>query len=186
MELLENDLITGSSGRFGKRLVYRQRGGKTIIASRPLRKRNPNTPRQQEVREIFSEGILYAKTVIADELTKALYQAKVKGNQTAFNLALSDFCKAPQITKYNVAEYAGQAGDKISIRAVDDFKVEWVKLQIKDCAGSTIEEGTAVLSANGADWIYIATAANPTLAGSKLIISAGDLPGNITIKEVIL
>lgn len=186
MELQENDLISGSSGRFGKRLIYRQRGGKTIIAARPFKKKNPNTPLQQEVRGIFAEGILYAKAVIADEANKAIYQAKVKGNQTAFNLALADFCKAPQITKHNIAGYSGQAGDKISIRAVDDFKVEWVRLVIKDCADSTIEEGAAILSANGADWIYTATVANPTLAGTKLIMSAADMPGNVTTQEVML
>lgn len=186
MELLENDLLEGSSGKFGKRLVYRQRGAKTIIARRPVKKRNPKTPRQTEVRDLFTEGVLYAKAVIADEVKKALYQAKVSGNQSAFNLALSDFCKAPEIRKYNVAEYTGQIGDKISIRAIDDFKVEWVKLIIKDSTDGTIEEGEALLSANGADWIYTAAAANPGLAGTKLVISAADMPGNITTQEVIL
>lgn len=186
MKLVENDLVMGSSGRFGKRLVYRQRGGKTIIAGRPARKKNPNTARQREIRELFAEGVLYAKSAIADEVIKAAYQAKASGNQTAFNLALSDFCKAPEIRKYNVSDYAGKIGDKISIRAIDDFKVEWVKLIIKDRTNSTIEEGAALLSANGADWIYTAKAVNRGLAGTKLIISAADMPGNITTQEVIL
>jgi hypothetical protein len=186
MELLENDLVEGSSGRFGKRLVYRQRGLKTIIARRPVRKSDPQTPRQVEVRDLFSEAVIYARGVIADSATKAIYKAKVKGNQSAFNLALSDFCKAPEIRKYNVTEYTGQIGDKISIRASDDFKVESVKLLIKDSSDTTIEEGPAVLSANGADWIYTTTVENPDLAGTKLIISAADIPGNITIQEVVL
>lgn len=186
MELLENDLVSGSSGRFGKRLIYRRRGDKTIIAGRPLRKRNPNTPLQQAIRETFAEGVLYAKTVMADEAAKALYQAKLKGNQSVFNLALADFCKPPKITKHNTAHYSGQPGDKISIRAIDDFKVEWVKLQIKDSSDAIIEEGPAILSANGADWIYTASAANATLAGTRLIMSVGDLPGNVTTEEVVM
>lgn len=186
MELLENDLLEGASGRFGKRLVYRQRGHKTIIARRTLRKTNPNTLRQTEVRDLFSEAVIYARGVIADSATKALYQAKVSGNQSAFNLAVSDFCKAPEIRKYNVTEYTGQIGDKISIRASDDFKVEWVKLLIKDSSDTTIEEGLAVLSANGADWIYTATAVNTDLPGTKLMISVSDIPGNITTQEVVL
>lgn len=186
MELLENDLVEGSSGRFGKRLIYGQRGHKTIIARRPAKKRNPKTPNQVKVRELFSEGVLYARAVIADEEKKALYQAKVKGNQSAFNLALSDFCKAPEIRKHNVTEYTGQIGDKISIRAFDDFKVESVRVIIKVSSDTTIEEGLAVLSANGADWIYTAIAVNPVPAGSKLIISAADIPGNITTEEVVL
>ncbi len=186
MELLENDLVEGSSGRFGKRLIYIRRGDKTIIGRRSAKRRNPNTPLQQGVRELFAEGVLYAREVIADEVKKALYQAKATGNQSAFNVALSDFCKAPEIRKYSVSDYTGQIGDKISIRAIDDFKVESVKLVIKSSTDSTIEEGLAVLSANGADWIYTATVANPTLPGTKLIMSAADMPGNITTQEVIL
>jgi hypothetical protein len=186
MELFENDLVSGASGRFGKRLIYKRRGDKTFIAGRPLRKRNPNTPAQQLVRETFAEGVLYDKTVMADEGMKALYQARLKGNQSVFNRALADFCKPPQITKHNTADYSGQIGDKISIRAVDDFKVEWVQLQMKDSSDTLIEEGSAILSANGADWIYTATAVNATTAGTRLIMSAGDLPGNVTTTEVVL
>ena len=186
MELLENDLIEGSSGRFGKRLIYSQRGRKTVITRRSSRKRNPNTPQQQVVREAFAEGIIYARGVIADPALKSLYQAKVKDNQTAFNLAVSDFCKAPQITKLHVLDYSGQISDKLIVRAVDDFKVESVTLTITDSADSLIEEGTAVLSPNGADWIYLATVANPVLAGTKVMVSAADLPGNVTSQEVLL
>jgi hypothetical protein len=64
--------------------------------------------------------------------------------------------------------------------------VESVKLIIKDSTDSTIEEGLAILSANGVDWIYTATAVHPGLAGTKLIISASDIPGNITRQEVTL
>lgn len=186
MELKNNDLVMGSSGRIGDQLVYRQCGGKTIIAKRPKKKGNPDTPRQLEVQELFAEAVLYAKLAISDEAKKAVYQAKAKSNQSAYNLALSDFCKAPEIRKYGISDYAGHTGDQISIRAFDDFKVEWVKLIIKDSTDSTIEEGSAVLSGNNVDWIYTATATNPTLAGTKLIISVADMPGNITTQEVIL
>jgi hypothetical protein len=186
MELKNNDLVMGSSGRIGDQLVYRQRGGKTIIAKRPRRTGIPPSAMQLEVQELFSEAVLYAKSVIADEAKKAIYKAKATANQSAYNLALSDFCRAPEIKKYNISDYAGQVGDEISVRVLDDFKVDWVKLLIKDSAESTIEEGLAVLSANKADWIYTTTAINPSLAGSKLIISAADLPGNISTLEVIL
>lgn len=186
MELKNNDLVKGSSGSIGDQLVYRQRGGKTIIAKRPKKKSTPDTPRQLEVQELFAEAVLYAKSVIDDAAKKAAYQAKVKANQSAYNLALSDFCKAPEISKYGISEYTGQIGDQISIRAFDDFKVEWVRLIIKDSSDSTIEEGSALLSSNKADWIYTATVVNPTVAGTKLIISAADMPGNITLQEVIL
>lgn len=186
MELINNDLVKGSSGRIGDQLVYRQRGGKTIIAKRPKRTGIPPSAMQVEIQELFAEAVLYAKSVIADESKKAIYKAKTKPGQSAYNLALSDFCRAPEIKKYNALNYAGQVGDEISIRAIDDFKIDWVKLQIKDSTDNLIEEGSAVLSANHVDWIYTATVVNTILAGSKLIISAADLPGNICTQEVIL
>jgi len=186
MELKQNDLVKGASGRFGDQLVYRQRGGRTIIARRPSKKFNPDSARQLEVREIFAEAVIYARGIIADESQKAVYQVKADAFRSAYNLALADFCKAPQITKHNVAGYAGQAGDTISIRAVDDFKVMWVKVVIKDGADNILEEGDAVLSPNGADWIYTATTANPALTGTKLIMSAADMPGNVTTQEVVI
>jgi len=186
MELKNNDLVKGSSGRIGDQLVYRQRAGKTIIAKRPKKSSVQATALQLEVQELFTEAVLYAKAVIADEAKKALYQSKAKAGKSAFNLALSDFCKAPEIRKYQAADYMGQVGDKISIRVIDDFKVEWVRLMIKDSSDNLIEEGEAVLSGNQVDWIYTATALNPSLAGTKLIISAADIPGNISSQEVIL
>jgi hypothetical protein len=186
MELKNNDLVMGSSGRIGDQLVYRQRAGKTIIAKRPKKSSVKATDLQLEVQELFAEAVLYARGVLADEAKKALYQAKAKSGKSAFNLALSDFCKAPEIRKYQTSNYTGQLGDKISIRVIDDFKVEWVRLIIKDSADNLIEEGETVLSDNRVDWIYTATVLNPSLAGTKLIISAADMPGNISTLEVNL
>lgn len=186
MELINNDLVKGSSGRIGDQLVYRQRGGKTIIAKRPRPKTKPDTTGQIATRELFYNAVLYAKTVIANEATKAIYQAKTQGNQTAYNLAVSDFCKAPEIKLCNSSDYTGLVGQVISIRATDDFKVESVRLEINDSSNAAIEEGAAVLGTNGVDWIYTTTAANALLEGTKLIVSAADIPGNITQKEFIL
>lgn len=186
MELINNDLVKGASGRIGDQLVYRQRGGKTIIAKRPRPKTKPDTADQIATRELFYDAVLYGKTVIANEATKAIYQAKTRGNQTAFNLAVSDFCKAPEIKLCDSSAYTGLAAQVIRIRAADDFKVELVQLEIKDSNNATIEEGAAVLGANGVDWLYTTTAVNPLLPGTKLIVSAVDIPGNLTKEEFIL
>lgn len=186
MEVINNDLVNGSSGRIGDQLVYRHRGEKTIIAKRPKQKSVPSTEKQLLVQERFFNGSLYAKAVVADEAKKAIYQAKTKGYQTAFNLALSDFCKAPEIKLCDFDNYAGERGDKIRIRATDDFKVEAVQLQIEDGNGDLIEEAAAVLSDNGVDWFYTITVDNPFLPGTKLIVSASDMPGNVTKKEFVI
>jgi len=186
MEVINNDLVKGSSGRIGDQLVYRQRGEKTIIAKRPRPKNTPDTEAQIAVQERFFNAALYGKAVIADAVKKAVYQAKTTGYQTAYNLAVSDFCKSPEIKVCDADNYSGNPGEEIRIRATDDFKVESVRLEIKDSTNDSIEEGAAVLNDNGVDWIYTATTVNLFLPGTKLIVSASDIPGNITKREFII
>jgi hypothetical protein len=78
--------------------------------------------------------------------------------------------------------YTGAAGDEIRIIASDDFMVKSVYVQINDADGAPIEEGEAVNKA-GSLWIYTATQNNNSLTGNKIVISASDLPGNITTEE---
>jgi hypothetical protein len=186
MEVVNNDLVKGASGRIGDQLVYRQRGAKTIIAKRPKPKEGPPTQAQIEIQERFYNGVLYAKTVVADEAKKAVYQAKATGYQTAYNLAVSDFCKAPQITQCDTDAYTGQPGQLIRIRAADDFKVQSVSVEIKDGTNTVLEEGAAVLNDNGVDWMYTTQEENLQMLGTKLIVSATDLPQNLSKREFTL
>lgn len=185
MELKNNDLLEGSSGRFGKKLVYRQRGEKTIIARRPAKTKS-TTAKQQAIKERFYEAVLYAKAVINDPIQKAVYQEKSTLHKSAYNVALADFCKAPEIRKYNLTTYIGLPGDQIIVRVVDDFKVVQVTVAIKCNKGTIIESGPAVQSGNGLDWIYTVTAVNATIAGTTVIFAASDIPGNETVQEVVL
>ena len=38
-------------------------------------------------------------------------------------------------------------------------------------------------SVNGIDWVYTATQANASLDGDRIVISASDMPGNVTTEE---
>lgn len=186
MESLNNDLVFGASGRIGEMLVFRQRGNKTFISKRPRRKETFDTPKQSAVKERFKEAVVYAKSVLLDPDLKAEYEARTSGNQTAYNMALCDYFKAPEIKTVNYAGYTGKAGDTISIRATDDFKVASVQLSILDSTGAELESGAAQLSASGLDWIYTAKKANANLAGCKLSLKAFDLPGNVGSLEIEL
>ncbi|HEY5508168.1 MAG TPA: hypothetical protein VIK29_05800, partial [Paludibacter sp.] len=77
-------------------------------------------------------------------------------------------------------------GDKIKVRATDDFKVKEVAVGIFNEDGSEVEHGLAELSANGIDWIYTATAINDSLTGDKIVVQASDLPGHTTLGEKVL
>lgn len=77
-------------------------------------------------------------------------------------------------------------GEKIVIRALNDFRVTTVRVEIRDADGSMLEMGNAVQDLNGIDWTYAATYGNATLPGTKIRAIATDIPGNEGMLEVTL
>lgn len=183
----DNVLVAGLRGSVGQHMVFRNLAGKTVVSKR--RKINPDyvpTEEQVAVRERFSDAILYAKAAISDPQTKAEYKAAAKPGQSAFNVALLDSFKAPQISQLRIGEYTGQVGDMIVVKAVDNFKVTEVQFSLFKPDGSLLERGMAVKEPNGRDWKYLCTVLNENLPGTKLVITAKDLPGNLTELQQIL
>jgi hypothetical protein len=182
----KNDLTLGISGRVGKMIGFRQVGDETEVFRRPGKRTKPLTPDQLAHHERFINASYYAKSVIADPVKKAVYDAKRTGRVHAYNMALSDFIKAPEIKLIDTTVYHGQAGNSIVIRAIDDFKVATVKVSIMDANGVLLEQGGAVLLPGDVDWLYTTTVVNPQLTGSKIICTASDLPGNEAKMEKVL
>ena len=184
MAKVGNNLITTRlSGMLGDQIVFRTRGTKTYVATAPTRHEGPPTEQQLQHRHQFQEAIVYGKNVNANPEQKELYEQAAKENQTAFNVAVADFMKAPHIDEIDLSQYTGQQGDQIRVRAVDDFMVAGVTVGIYAPDGSLIEEGAAVKQANGLDWLYAAAQQNSNLHGSKIVIRANDLPGNTAVDE---
>jgi hypothetical protein len=97
-------------------------------------------------------------------------------------VAVADYLNAPDIRTVDLSKYTGTEGDEIRIEVSDDFAVKSVYVQINNDDGSLVEEGNAVNSA-GHLWIYTATQNNECLTGDRILITASDLPGNITADE---
>jgi hypothetical protein len=186
-ESIDNDLLLGLSGRFGKMFSLRQWFGRTIAARRP-RGRNgaPGTPPQELHKERFKEAAIYATGVINNEVTKKTYSDLASKGTNAFSRAVGDFLKAPIINSINTEGYKGLVNDILVIRAVDDFKVTSVTVAIHAADGQLLEEGNALLAGNNADWFYTAVAANGAVAGSKVTARAKDMAGNVTSQEITL
>jgi hypothetical protein len=183
-----NNVVThGLSGKLGNMLQFTQRGGKTIVGKIADRSGIVPTNKQLQVQERFQEGVVYAKKAIADAATKALYEAVATADQSAFNLALADYCVAPDIKSVDVSQYAGVVGNPITVKAVDNFMVKSVKLEIRKANNSLIEQGDAVQdAANGLLWHYSAKTANTPVSGNRIIVKAADLPGNTTEKDTMI
>jgi hypothetical protein len=97
---------------------------------------------------------------------------------------LEDFMSPPEVKNIEDRNYKGAVGDKIVIRAIDDFRVTELRVEIHAADGTLLESGNAVQNINGIDWTYTATQASPAPAGSKIKAIATDVAGNEGMSEV--
>jgi hypothetical protein len=182
----ENNIIThGLSGKVGDMLVFRTVNGKTIVSVPPSGHHAP-TEKQKQQQSRFQEAVIYGKTVMVTPESRALYETSIEAGQSVYQVALADFMKAPDIKEVDVKNYTGAVGSTIRIRATDSFMVQSVNVTIYNADGSVVEQGTSMRLANGVDWLYTSTAANDNLDGDKIVVTASDLPGNITNSETNL
>ncbi|WP_343303082.1 hypothetical protein AAHN97_16125 [Chitinophaga niabensis] len=187
MSNANNNIVTRKNkGAFGKQVVFRQRGGDTIMCNHPGPRTGEPTPDQLAVRERFNTAIRYARAAIANEALKAAYQAVAPENRSAYNMAVADAFKAPEIRSIDSSQYTGLPNSTIRIDAMDDFRVESVYVQLLNQAGDILEEGPAVTDPNSQYWIYTAISNNPAVAGSTVRAKATDLPGNAVTKDFLL
>ena len=182
-----NVLTHGLSGLVGDMIVFRQRANKTIVCGKPKPSSKAPTVAALAIRDRFKRAAIYAASVMEDSTLKAEYQQTAKLGQSAYNMAFSDYQKAPEIYQdIDLETYTGAIGDSIEISAIDDFRVVSVHVKLTDAADVIIEQGMAVQSPNGLDWVYTFTVENSVVAGSKLLVTAEDLPGNKTMLEKVM
>lgn len=183
MALVNKNLVTrGLSGSLGRTLVFRRVNDETVVSTTPSPSQKAPSAAQRIQREKFQQAVVFAKAQMADPALKAAYEAAVRQGSlsSAYNVAMGDFFNAPDILEVDLSEYQGQVNNKIRIRATDDFKVDSVKVEIREAGGALVESGNAVLQANRLDWVYTATTANASMSGDKVTVKATDLPGNET------
>ncbi|OIR05656.1 hypothetical protein GALL_120900 [mine drainage metagenome] len=188
MTKLKDNVVTQRfSGKVDDMQSFNQRIGTTIQRNALSSSLLVQTDKQVKVRKKFKRGVAYAKSVISNPSMKAAYEAVLTEGQTAYNLALADYFVPPEIKMLDVSMYHGKIGDIIRVRAIDDFKVNEVKLSIKNNNEIIIEAGDAVRdSSNILLWKYTITKTNTHISGTKIIATAIDLPGNRTVKEEII
>lgn len=186
-KIINNNFTRGISGKVGNDMIFSQKNGRTFIGIKGER-RAPYTEKQLSVQIRFKEATIYGKSMMNDAISQEEYQfvADALGTTSAYTVAVSDFLRAPEITNIDLTRYSGKVGDKITVRAVDDFRVTGVFVAITNPEGTLIESGEATPNLNGVDWEYTATVANPTYLGDKIKVTAMDKPGNRTSLEQTL
>ncbi len=184
-----NSVITGKlRGALGKELVFREWEGKTVVAKAPKARQGEPTPAQALTQERFLLASRYARAVMKgqDQGIRDAYTAALRPRQNLYCRAAEDFMSSPVVKNIDTGNYNGAGGSKITIRAVDDFRVTAVQVEIYSANGTLLEKGNAVQEVNGVDWTYTATQANSPLTGSKINAIATDVPGNEGTLELTL
>jgi hypothetical protein len=178
-----NPIIEQVRGKVGD-LVFKKYGDGVILSRMPDMEGRESTEAQQATRDRFRQAALYGKMVSADPATKAPYEAAAKAKgQPVFSLMVADFFNAPSVDEVDLSAYTGQVGDKIAIRAHDDFDVSGVGVAISDTDGHALESGAAAeMPPDSGRWLYTTTAVVPTGTTMRIEVTATDRPGHKTVK----
>ena len=178
MAVVKNNLLLQYiSGTLGDQLTVYERNGVIIIASKRGPSTKPATKNQLDARWKMKVAVAYAKSAMKDPELKAAYQAKAGKGQNAFNMAVRDAYRSPEINSIQIEE------EQITVKATDDFQVANVQVHIKDENGKVVEQGKATLSPNRMTWVYKFS----TLPmGGKIAVIVEDLPGNSVKEEMLI
>ena len=171
-----NPVLQRVRGKVGD-LVFKRYNDGVIVARKPDLTENPPTEGQAAQRRQFKLATLYGRTVLADPVKKAVYEATAKAKGIpAFALTVGDFLNAPTVDEIDLSGYTGKTGETIRITASDDFEVTDVAVSITDAGGTVLENGPATAQ-NGA-WNYTTTTDLTAGQPVSIVVTTTDRPGN--------
>ncbi|MCF6405359.1 hypothetical protein L3C95_20810 [Chitinophaga filiformis] len=173
----DNILLQFVRGPLGKQLTIYERNGQIIMATKRGPSRKKPTQKQLEARERMTIASARAQRMMADPEVKAYYASLAGPGQNAYNMAVKDAYRSPEIQSIRLEK------EEVVVTAKNEFRVAEVEVKVVDADGVVTESGRAVLGWNGVDWHYKATALP---AGGKVIVEAENLPGKYTVKELLL
>ena len=173
--------FTGAMGD----MVFKRRGNKVYVCIKSQGTSNPSEA-QLAQRKVFKKAINHAKGALADEATRAFYEALAEGKQdtNAHALCIGDYLNAPIIDELDLAKYRGNVGDRILINTSDDVGVIEVNVELVKSDGTHIENGKAVeIGAGSGEWEYVATV--PVPLGTDIFVEAEafDRPRNRAVSS---
>lgn len=182
----DNPWIEGARGTVRNAIVYRQRGGKTIISAKPAKSTKPRTEKQKAHTSKFIAGNGYSNRVKKDEVLLEIYRSKEEGLLNWQNLAIQDYHSAPVVEDVLARKFTGKTGEAIEVYAYDDFTIASLKVTVFDNGGRVLAKGEAEAVADNEKYAYILNTDLPTENGVNITVEARDLPGNVTVFEKVL
>ena len=179
-----NSISTGCSGKFGDQVVFKIWEGATFVSACPKKRPGPGTPNQARARRNFQDASEYATLVLGNSDMRQLYTKAAKGRKTARCMAMADYMKGPEINNVYLDDYKGEANDMIFIHARDNVKIKSLTVAIYNAKNELLEQGLAQ-PANKRETIWRFDPVVRT-KGTRIMITAIDLPGNIMQEERFL
>lgn len=182
-----NPILQKVSGPLGETIVFRRTVHGTVMANAP-RKPVKYHPVQLALQGQFRDGVKYANRAKVHDEARAIYATGItRTNRSVYQVALTDYLKAPEIRRIVTDEYKGRTGDVIYVYASDNFRVSAVSVVITNSVGEEIEQGDAVLSEVLRNvWIYTITSDNRSLEAKFITAKARDIPGNVAMRTLTL
>ena len=173
-KVLFHGSIQGFRGKIGNMTFRQLPDGTTVVTSAPPKKNSrqkkraklKRSPRQKAHNDRFEEASAYAKAFQSHPVYVEL--AEVTPMKTAYNFALSDWWRAPEI--HHIERREG----RILVEATDNVMVAKVYVTIFDAEGKILEMGDAIRQED--NWWEFASHTE----GKSIKAEAWDLPGNMT------
>jgi hypothetical protein len=184
-----NSIITGRfKGMLNKEVVFRDWAGLTVVAKAPRSPKGEPTNAQLDTRERFLVASKYGRAVKnnPDQTLAEAYAKALRPRQNVYSRAVEDCLSAPKVRNINLRAYTGAVGNAILVNAVDDFRVVTVQVYIYSPNGSLLETGFAEADDLNSNWMYITTAVNNVVPGTRVLAIATDVPGNEGTLEVLM
>jgi len=175
--LKDSILFNHVSGSLGDEITIYRRNNQVIVAKKRRRSTQKPTKKQLAARKRMEMAAAIARELIADPELKAYYKSKAGPGQNAFNMALQDAYHSPEIQHIKVEE------STVVVTAKNQFRVAEVEVRVLDAAGVILEKGKAALGRNGVDWYY---QFENLEEADRIVVVAVDIPGNETIKDLLL
>lgn len=145
MAIIKDNILTeGLSGMLGDVIVFRQLGGKTIVAKKP-RRPSTESAHQRENRLRFRAASAFAKYMLKDPDKKAYYVAKAYKLKlpNAYTAALTDYMRKPAITAVKCKDVSH--GRMTITAGKSGFPLASVTVTLMSAQGKPMAVGTAVL-----------------------------------------
>ena len=144
----DNILMQLVRGTLGKHYIIYERNGQIIMAVKRGPSKKKPTQKQLEARHKMTIASARAQELMADPEIKAYYQSLAGPGQNAYNMAVKDAYRSPEIQNIRLEN------EEVMVTAKNEFRVAEVEVKVIDAEGVIIESGQAVLGRNRVDWHY--------------------------------